>query len=48
MPYDPVLFLIVISELPLLFTLTPTGVMMVARISHIQAFMALPQMLVIR
>jgi ABC-2 type transport system permease protein len=46
-PYDPVLFLIVIGELLLLsFTLTAFGVMMAARIKQIQAFMALTQMLV--
>jgi ABC-2 type transport system permease protein len=46
-PYDPVLFLTVIGELLLLsFTLTAFGVMMAARISQIQAFMALTQMLV--
>src|SRR5580693_7909181 len=46
-PYDPVLFLIVIGELLLLsFTLTAFGVMMAARITQIQAFMALTQMLV--
>jgi len=46
-PYDPILFLIVIGELLLLaFTLTAFGVMMAARITQIQAFMALTQMLV--
>ena len=46
-PYDPILFLIVIGELLLLsFTLTAFGVMMAARIKQIQAFMALTQMLV--
>lgn len=46
-PYDPTLFLIVIGELLLLsFTLTAFGVMMAARITQIQAFMALTQMLV--
>jgi ABC-2 type transport system permease protein len=46
-PYDPVLFLILIGELLLLsFTLTAFGVMMAARIKQIQAFMALTQMLV--
>jgi ABC-2 type transport system permease protein len=46
-PYDPILFLTVIGELLLLsFTLTAFGVMMAARISQIQAFMALTQMLV--
>src|SRR3984957_9983413 len=47
-PYDPVLFLIIIGELLLLsFTLTAFGVMMAARIKQIQAFMALTQMLVL-
>src|ERR1700751_526997 len=46
-PYDPVLFLILIGELLLLlFTLTGFGGMMAARIKQIQAFMALTQMLV--
>jgi ABC-2 type transport system permease protein len=46
-PYDPVLFLILIGELLLLsFTLTAFGVMMAARIKQIQAFMAVTQMLV--
>jgi ABC-2 type transport system permease protein len=46
-PYNPVLFLTVIGELLLLsFTLTAFGVMMAARITQIQAFMALTQMLV--
>src|ERR1700734_2640687 len=46
-PYDPVLFLIIIGELLLLsFTLTAFGVMMAARIKQMQAFMALTQMLV--
>jgi daunorubicin resistance ABC transporter membrane protein len=46
-PYDPVLFVILIGELLLLsFTLTAFGVMMAARIKQIQAFMALTQMLV--
>ena len=46
-PYDPALFLILIGELLLLsFTLTAFGVMMAARITQIQAFMALTQMLV--
>jgi ABC-2 type transport system permease protein len=46
-PYDPVLILTVIGELLLLsFTLTAFGVMMAARITQIQAFMALTQMLV--
>jgi len=46
-PYDPILFLIVIGELLLLsFTITAFGVMMAARIKQIQAFMAVTQMLV--
>lgn len=46
-PYDPILILTVIGELLLLsFTLTAFGVMMAARITQIQAFMALTQMLV--
>jgi ABC-2 type transport system permease protein len=46
-PYDPILFLTVIGELLLLsFTLTAFGVMMAARITQIQAFMALTQLLV--
>jgi len=46
-PYDPVLLLILIGEMLLLaFTLTAFGVMMAARISQFQAFMALTQMLV--
>jgi ABC-2 type transport system permease protein len=46
-PYDPILLLTVIGELLLLsFTLTAFGVMMAARITQIQAFMALTQMLV--
>jgi ABC-2 type transport system permease protein len=46
-PYNPGLFLIVIGELLLLsFTVTAFGVMMAARISQMQAFMALTQMLV--
>ncbi|MCL2583654.1 MAG: ABC transporter permease [Streptosporangiales bacterium] len=46
-PYDPVMFLVLIGELLLLsFTLTAFGVMMAARISQMQAFMALTQMLV--
>jgi daunorubicin resistance ABC transporter membrane protein len=46
-PYDPVLFFTLIGELLLLsFTLTAFGVMMAARITQIQAFMALTQMLV--
>jgi ABC-2 type transport system permease protein len=44
---DPILILTVIGELLLLsFTLTAFGVMMAARITQIQAFMALTQMLV--
>jgi ABC-2 type transport system permease protein len=46
-PYNPILFLTVIGELLLLsFTLTAFGVMMAARITQMQAFMALTQMLV--
>jgi ABC-2 type transport system permease protein len=46
-PYSPMLILTVIGELLLLsFTLTAFGVMMAARITQIQAFMALTQMLV--
>ena len=46
-PYNPILLLEVIGELLLLsFTLTAFGVMMAARITQIQAFMALTQMLV--
>jgi ABC-2 type transport system permease protein len=46
-PYNPVLILTIIGELLLLsFTLTAFGVMMAARITQIQAFMALTQMLV--
>jgi ABC-2 type transport system permease protein len=46
-PYNPLLFLTVIGELLLLsFTLTAFGVMMAARITQMQAFMALTQMLV--
>jgi ABC-2 type transport system permease protein len=46
-PYDPILFLTVIGELLLLsFTLTAFGVMMAARITQMQAYMALTQMLV--
>jgi len=46
-PYDPVLMLILIGEMLLLaFTLTAFGVMMAARITQFQAFMALTQMLV--
>ena len=46
-PYNPVLFAILIGELLLLsFTITAFGVMMAARITQFQAFMALTQMLV--
>jgi ABC-2 type transport system permease protein len=46
-PYNPILILTIIGELLLLsFTLTAFGVMMAARITQIQAFMALTQMLV--
>jgi ABC-2 type transport system permease protein len=46
-PYNPLLFLILVGELLLLsFTLTAFGVMMAARIKQIQAFMALTQMFV--
>src|SRR6201996_2630760 len=46
-PYNPILILTVIGELLLLsFTLTAFGVMMAARITQVQAFMALTQMLV--
>jgi ABC-2 type transport system permease protein len=46
-PYSPALFLVVIGELLLLsFTLTAFGVTMAARITQMQAFMALTQMLV--
>ena len=46
-PYNPVLLLTLTGELLLLsFTLTAFGVMMAARISQFQAFMALTQMLV--
>src|SRR6202035_6144126 len=46
-PYNPVLFLILAGELLLLsFTITAFGVMMAARITQFQAFMALTQMLV--
>ena len=46
-PYDPVLLLILVGEMLLLaFTLTAFGVMMAARITQFQAFMALTQMLV--
>jgi ABC-2 type transport system permease protein len=47
-PYNPVLFLTLIGELLLLsFTITAFGVMMAARITQFQAFMALTQMLVL-
>jgi len=46
-PYSPVLLATLIGELLLLaFTLTAFGVMMAARITQFQAFMALTQMLV--
>ena len=46
-PYNPVLMLTLTGELFLLaFTLTAFGVMMAARITQFQAFMALTQMLV--
>jgi ABC-2 type transport system permease protein len=46
-PYNPVLILILVGEMLLLsFTLTAFGVMMAARITQFQAFMALTQMLV--
>src|SRR5215472_8182609 len=46
-PYDPVLMLTLIGEMLLLaFTLTAFGVMMAARITQFQAFMALTQILV--
>jgi daunorubicin resistance ABC transporter membrane protein len=46
-PYNPVLLLTLAAELFLLaFTLTSFGVMMAARITQFQAFMALTQMLV--
>jgi ABC-2 type transport system permease protein len=46
-PYDPVLMLTLTGEMLLLsFTLTAFGVMMAARITQFQAFMALTQMLV--
>jgi ABC-2 type transport system permease protein len=46
-PYNALLFLILIGELLLLsFTITAFGVMMAARITQFQAFMALTQMLV--
>ena len=47
-PYNPVLMLTLAAELFLLaFTLTSFGVMMAARITQFQAFMALTQMLVL-
>ncbi|MDR0345477.1 MAG: ABC transporter permease [Nocardiopsaceae bacterium] len=46
-PYQPVLLLTLVGEMLLLsFTLTAFGVMMAARITQFQAFMALTQMLV--
>ncbi len=46
-PYNPMLMLILVGEMLLLaFTLTAFGVMMAARITQFQAFMALTQMLV--
>jgi len=46
-PYDPILLLVLVGELLLLsFTLTAFGVMMAARITQFQAFMAVTQMLV--
>jgi daunorubicin resistance ABC transporter membrane protein len=46
-PYSPVLILVLVGEMLLLaFTLTAFGVMMAARITQFQAFMALTQMLV--
>jgi len=46
-PYNPALLLTLVGELLLLsFTLTAFGVMMAARITQFQAFMALTQMLV--
>jgi ABC-2 type transport system permease protein len=46
-PYSPVLLLTLVGEMLLLsFTLTAFGVMMAARITQFQAFMALTQMLV--
>jgi daunorubicin resistance ABC transporter membrane protein len=46
-PYNPVMFLEVIGMLALLsFTLTAFGVMVAARITQMQAFMALNQMMV--
>ena len=47
-PYNPVLLITLVGELALLsFTLTAFGVMMAARITQFQAFMALTQMLVL-
>jgi len=47
-PYNPVLLLTLVGEMLLLaFTLTAFGVMMAARITQFQAFMALTQMLVL-
>src|SRR5215468_11373205 len=47
-PYNPVLLVTLVGELLLLsFTLTSFGVMMAARITQFQAFMALTQMLVL-
>jgi ABC-2 type transport system permease protein len=46
-PYNPVLMITLVGELLLLaFTLTSFGVMMAARITQFQAFMAVTQMLV--
>jgi ABC-2 type transport system permease protein len=46
-PYDPILLLVLVGELLLLsFTLTAFGVMIAARITQFQAFMAVTQMLV--
>jgi len=46
-PYSPVLILVLVGEMLLLaFTLTAFGVMMAARITQFQAFMAVTQMLV--
>jgi ABC-2 type transport system permease protein len=46
-PYNPVLLLVLVGELLLLsFTLTAFGVMIAARITQFQAFMAVTQMLV--
>ncbi len=46
-PYNPVLLITLVGEMLLLsFTLTAFGVMMAARITQIQSFMALTQMLV--